>query len=485
MFSKIRKIIASKYFFAFILLLFSVQALWLSFSTIYPSAYDEEFHIGVTEFYTHQYSPVITQQSEDYDYLRDLKNESSHFYHYLMSFPYRILNSFVESTTHIIIILRILNILMVIGGLILYNKLFKNIGINSLYINIGIFLLIMMPLFVQVSSIVNYDNLLFLLTPLYLLLSVKFIKSKNKPLNLLILVVILGMIASLVKYTFLPIFVVSILYIVLTTKQFFKVKYWKSVTKTQILKNKQLFMLLTIVLMIFSFLFSHVYVRNIINYHTPQPACEDSFELDRCLKSEIVYRNQVAEQTVAERPIPSIAEFTDLWYRNMVIGATFSISDNVRSEREVGDPTPPILNLYFFGGLASICIILYGWNFVRKKQEWNFLIICSVALTAVVFLNNYMILRQFHYGYAIQARYLFGAIPIIIVMAVFFFGKTFSGRPIIKLISICSVVFLLSQGGGILTFMLRSDEDWYFQNKAVIEANRQAQKITEDLIFIK
>ena len=69
MMPKMKKLLAnldaflrSNKFFYIIIGFFVVEALWFVFSAIYPMAFDEDFHFGLIQLYSHHLSPFLSEQ---------------------------------------------------------------------------------------------------------------------------------------------------------------------------------------------------------------------------------------------------------------------------------------------------------------------------------------------------------------------------------------------------------------------------------------
>ena len=83
--------LGSRIFFAGILTVFVLQALWFALSALYPMAFDEEVHFGIINIYAHQWSPFLAGQPAGADSFGAIARDPSYLFHYLMSFPYRLL----------------------------------------------------------------------------------------------------------------------------------------------------------------------------------------------------------------------------------------------------------------------------------------------------------------------------------------------------------------------------------------------------------
>lgn len=189
---------------------FVLQASWFAVSFAYGMVFDEDYHFSIVKAYTEQLGPVIYDQPPSLDHLRDLENEGSFLYHYMMSFPLRLIMPFTESAESQITILRLINVGFVAAALLLYATLLVRVGISRVSINIGLLFFSLIPIFPYISATVNYDNLLLLAMSVYLLVWTHYLKGNPWQWSGLLLIIVIGLFASLVKITFLPVFAVSL-----------------------------------------------------------------------------------------------------------------------------------------------------------------------------------------------------------------------------------------------------------------------------------
>src|SRR5580765_1995288 len=114
---KILAILSSQKFFYFVLGFFVFEAAWLAFSGQYPMAFDESFHFGIIQVYSHHLSPFITSQPSESFAWGAITRDPSYLYHFLMSFPLRFVAFFFKSGYVQVLILRAINIAMFAGGI--------------------------------------------------------------------------------------------------------------------------------------------------------------------------------------------------------------------------------------------------------------------------------------------------------------------------------------------------------------------------------
>ena len=106
----------------------------------------------------------------------------------------------------------------------------------------------------------------------------------------------------------------------------------------------------------------------------------------------------------------------------------------------------------------------------------------ALTVLSAVFTYNYLRYIKYHAMYGIQPRYLLSALPIIIVMAVVAINFMLKKNRYLKLVILLIVFLMLTQGGGVITHILRSKDSWYWENSTVIEVNNVAKKILRPLV---
>jgi len=482
---KIKKVIGSKYLFWCIIILFILQAAWIAFSYRYPMLYDEAFHVNAIKLFSQQISPIITNQPTFYDMYGSLAHGGATLFHYFLSFPYKVTSMITENFSFQIIILRLINILLVAIGLHLFNKLFKRIGISHIYINIGMLLFTLLPIVPFVSATINYDNLLFALTALFFVITAGILIEKKLNWQQLSLFIIVGCAASLVKYTFLPVFALSVVYLIVVflshrKKQMFS-ELFSSVKTTGKLKTS----LILIALVLSLGMFSSIYLYNIIAFKAIQPDCEQILGMERCKNYAMVARNDSAEDTKNTRPIEQLPGYIADWTAQMANWTNMTGARPTDGGVVVAQPLTIVYTTVFIGGFMGLGVIIYSWRSMKKNPAWYFLVFISCGLTFVVFIQNYLTYVQLHMPYAIQPRYLLTIVPIAIVMSVAAAGHILKGKRILKCAILVITLILFSQGGGVITHIVRSDNTWYWENSTIYSANDIVRNILKPLVIEK
>lgn len=482
------RILSSRGFFIFVISLFIIQASWLAISAAYPMLYDEYYHPGVIDIYSKQLSPFIDSQTPNQvaTYM-DITRVPSYLYHYLLSFPYRLISFFTDSFYIKIISLRLINVLMVAIGLVFYRKLFRDIKIKNSIINIGLSILILLPIFPTVAAHINYDNLLFALTPIFFIFSLKLFRGKLTYTNLVLMLTI-GMLTSLVKYTFLPIFLTTLLFLLYTLYKKDFSKIYLSVRSSFINTNRYLSIALTILLLLSIGLFIERYAVNLYAYHEIQPGCQHIHDEADCLMQPIIARDSNAKTEFTANPtkLRSLPDFTwQVWLPDMLTGI-FSGGANVGAPNSIYKwgtskyvyiaPIGILLSYAWFTLLVAPFIIGYAWRrLVKTPFYYYFALIIGIYVFAVLVYTNYSSYRSTGIAAAIQSRYFLLLSPILTVFFTQAVNVSIKSKKI-KLIAFVLTLLIFTQGGGVFTYIVRSGDGWYWQKQEIIIINRNIKK---------
>lgn len=490
-FYKIKNFLTSDKFFLFILALFTIQTSWLAISAAYPMIYDEYFHVGVVDLYSEQFSPIFTSQPESASIYGDITRTPSYLYHYILSFFDRVITLFTDSFMARVVSLRLINVAFVLAGLVLFRRLFLKLGFSKAITNTSMLLVSLVPVFVHTSAHVNYDNLLFLVTPLFLIYAIGIISPKTNKFKATSLYLSVGLFALLVKYTFLPIFlIVSFLIAICTFVR-------KANLPKQILKDLQKYSVVKIVcllalLMLASGLFVERQVMNVVNYGDVQPACDILHDRDVCAQNHVWAREYAAKQQKNSSGFQgdNLVSYTkDRWLPAMVEGSLVAVA-NTGSKEEVGRTVKstefyspmPILLLVFWAALVTLILVL-AWTFPRlKKINYFWLMFGTVSFYGLaVLLYNYTSYLKVGASFAMQPRYFLIVLPIIFVyytQALSYIVKNLK----VKIFLLALVVLTFSQGGGAMTYIARSNEGWYWNREKIINSNERIKSLITPVI---
>lgn len=478
---KLKTFLGSAKFFWIIVGLFTLQAVWLACSALYPMAFDEDFHFGLIKLYAYHASPFWDAHPVGGDIFGALTRDPSYLYQYLMSFPYRLISALTSSQSAQVIALRFLNIGFVAIGLVLYRKLLLKTKAPSLYVNLSLFLFVLVPIFPYLAAQINYDNLLLPLIAWALLLTVKlresFTKKSLDVKTLLILTSVL-MASSLVKYAFLPIFVIILAYLIygayltyVTPKNL-----WQAITKGSKSLSRLALVGLSLLAIISGVLFVERYGINLAKYHSPTVDCGKVLDYDHCRSYGPWIRDYDLERAKGDTSLSALA-FNNDWFQGMWFRSFFAISGATNDFQNSGPLTLPAVGTILFASIGLIAFIYKGKAVIRRYNSpviW--LLLCvSVFYVGVLWLDNYQMYTKAGKAVAINGRYLLPVIPIAMLLTALAINEALKACTWLKLTLGTGVVICYLWGGGALTWILRSHDTWYWTNGPLNGTNRFIQ----------
>ena len=318
--------LGSNTFFAIILGIFIAQALWIAWSGAFSMAYDEFFHLGIIQEYAKGWTPFIHQPAGPAVF-GALERDPSFLYHYLMSFPYRIVVASLHTFTEQVIALRVLNIGLFVWGLFIYRKLIIRAGVSRRVAHIILLFFTLIPTVLMVAVQINYDNLMFVASGAALLLTVTITLALRRtktilPMQSILLLTVL-MAGSIVKYAFLPLAVTIGAFLIVQAVLAFRRKdiSWQSImSETVTALRRPLGWIAITGFVAVGILFAQRIGGNIILYHNPAPNCGVVLSEARCKAHAAYGRNEdyKANNYAAYVTTKNKQLYPKFWYTQMM-----------------------------------------------------------------------------------------------------------------------------------------------------------------------
>ena len=480
--NKAVQIIGSKYFFWFIIALFIFQAMWIAFSFRYPMIYDEYYHFGLIEYFSHQWLPWIKDQPNSLDQYGSLARNPFLFYHYLMSFPFRIISLFTNNLAMQVISMRIVNIGLFAGGLVIFAKLFKSMKIQPVFRNIALLFFVLLPATPFVAATVNYDNAIFLLTALFMFVGLKIIQNEKMQWYNYVLLVLIGMAGSLMKTSFLPIFAAGFAYIFIRLI----IKQKNNIIRDAIKSFKPSSIWLKVVILvpfvIVGFIFAERFAVNIVKYHSLSPSCERLMTKERCLANIIELRADDLKKN--RKGIPDQdPQYVLRWSSDMIFTLLWTGSSLDKTDQvEFINPLPVIYTVVFIGSIISLAAITYSFEKFKKIPGFWFVIVIIACYIISLFYVNISAYYEFYQPVSIQGRYLLPLLPVIMLFALLGINNIFHRIRFIKVPLLLIVFVLILSGAGVITHIVRSRNSWYWDNSTVRQINVSARNTLSPLV---
>lgn len=476
--TQLTRLLASKWCWRAVLGLFLLQAVWFVLSAQYPMAFDENYHFGLIQLHAQQWLPFFTHQPEHAGAYGAIVRDPSYMYHWLMSFPYRLVSAVTHNQTAQVIVLRLINVALFTYGLLLYRRVIRRIGVSRPLANSLFAVFVLVPVVPFLAAHINYDNLFFVALPLTILLTLRllnYIKAGTADaVNVLVLLSVL-LLASLVKYPFLPIAAVTGVYVLwrmwragLYGPAAFK-SFWASLRALSNAKQ----VALVVLFLLSAGLFVERYAVNLAQYRNPVPACDAVISQDECIAYGPYNRDLLY---AAQKPAsfhPHVASYALQWLYGMWYRLFFAINYDYAT-------APPLLMISVLAiVLGMLAVVAFAWRLIpvlRGHPTRQFLLLLTLGYVLVLFADGFQSYGKTGQPVAINGRYLIPFLPLVFALGGLAWSQLLRKWVPVKAFAASAViaVFLL-QGGGAGTFLIRSADAWMWPNATVRTVNRAAR----------
>jgi hypothetical protein len=490
---KIITFLGSIKFFYIVIAVLVIGAGWMALTASYPMAFDESFHLGIIQIYAHQWSPILTATPPNSGSFGELTHDPSYLYHYLMSFPYRLIDHFTHNFVVEAVFMRFLNIGLFVIGLIAFQKLLIRIGVSAALTHFSLLMLVLLPVTPFLAAHINYDNMLFMLVPMNLLLAYTCIDAITKkgvlPAKNLMILLSIGALTCLVKYVFLPIFVTIIIYLLVVwlrnrNRKAIADSIWTSFKKLGL----PIKLSLVILFIVSSGLFLQRYGVNVVEYGNVQPDCSKVEGLESCLQYGPWARNyylQAQAQSPESIPDPVSTLFLPYWFGGLVYRLYFAINYDFHEYA----PMPLPITMSVVIAVSGMVLTIIFWRSILRINRHIWLLVAIILAYALSLLYvNYTEYLRFDTMVAINGRYFIPLLPFIFVIIGLAYRRLITvimpRRIIVAKTSLAVVAILVAlQGGGVLTYLVHSEPVWYWKGDPLTSFNVTAQNIATHLII--
>jgi hypothetical protein len=488
----------SEQFFYATIIWFVINAAWIALSGLFSMAFDENTHISVIRLYAQHVSPFWSQTPPGIATYGAVTRDPSYLYQYILSFPYRLLERVFHSEMSQILALRFSSIIFFAIGLVLFRKVLLQSRASRALVNTVMALLVLTPLTPFLAAQINYDNLLFPLVALALLLTIKFTRTlkDNQQIDLKTFFWLgtVCLLASLVKYAFLPIFLAIGIWLLIHLYRFYKARNRVGFIKESRRSFYAIGLLarigLILLVIISAVLFTERYGVNVVRYHTPTPECDQVLTIGECMNNGPWRRNYLTYQDKIAHKLADPPKHTDPihyiaspWLKLMSYQLFFSLNGEV-SHFEIGEPLPVPQYMALVFGIFGVLLIIRFQKQIRKNYELTLMVLVTAIYLSVLWLQNYADFLHVGIAVAIQARYLMPVLPIIYLVFALAYSEFLNKKPKIKApLAALVLTALVLEGGGAMTFIARSNPYWYWSNATVSRVNHKAQQVLKKFVI--
>lgn len=489
-YQKIVRVLASRLFFAGVLCVSAVQGIWLAISSRYPMAFDEAYHYNLVRMHAEQWNPLFLSQPPGPAPYGALVRDPSWLHHYLLSFPYRILDALGASEYARIVTLRLVNVAFFVVGLYLFRRLLLLSKASPAAVQASSLFFILVPSVPLLAGQINYDNLQFPLFAATLLVTHRAAEAirKRKPRLLMLLMALsFGLLGSVNKFTFLPFLLAVVIYLAVVVLRTYRHKLSGFVTnlrqswRAEVVWQRSLVLGAAVML---SGLFVWFYGVNTVVYRNPVIQCHQVLEPSRCEGFEPWLRNYTLAKS-ASNDVANPVKFTIDWIGGMFYRSFFVINGATGPKRytnmvPMGIATTAAL-LIVVGVVLTLRFIP---KILAKDSVLQLTLLACLVYIVALWGRNFNDFRNLGEMVAINGRYFQPVLLPLILLVVASYQRALVRHPKIKLaILLISFVGFLS-GGGITAFIHYSDVDWYFAGKTWIDSlNANARRLVAPLFL--
>lgn len=410
--------LGSRWLFGLTLALFMAEAGWLAATSRFPMAFDEAYHFGLIRFFSHHPDPLITAQPAGTYRFGAIIQNPSFLYHYLLSFPYRLMTLFTRNPEIQVICLRLINVALAVASLVIMRRLLRLIGFSKPLANLLVLAVALTPLFTVLSAQISYDNLLILGTSasVYLCVSVlQDLRGGRADIRKLAILGCLCLFTSLVKFAFLPIFVAITGLVVWAVRS-----AWhkdpsglkSGAARSYASINRYIKVLLLAFLLLGGFLFMHFYGVNLVRYHNPVPQCDQVLNVADCRHYYAWNDNYVARSYQAAHHAGhnmNALQYSAYW---LVVNSFELFSVLVPLQGGIYSFLPYLVITGLFGVLMFLCMIA-NLSKIMKNRGLMALFVIAVSYLIILWTRNYHDYLRLGHPSAIAGRYLLPVLACI------------------------------------------------------------------------
>jgi hypothetical protein len=470
----IRSFFASNSFFYISLGLFIVSSVWVATASLYPMAFDENFHVGLIQIYASSWLPHGIDPTADMAVYGAATADTSYLFHYLMSYPYRLTQAFAIPFDVSIVLLRFINILFVVGALVVFRKLLLEVKISKPITHLSIVLFTLVPIVPVLAGQVNYDNLLLFIVALAFLMTFRisaFIRLNSSfPAiqSLLLIGILLFGIAT--KYAFIPLAAGLISWLILfalTQKKVRSLSFLRSF-RIDLSRVRRGALLGVASLLVIALFFAARYGVNFLQYGSPIPACDVVFDDKACLKYGPWARNYYLMQNLPSTFTPLLLPeyIARYWVPGMSMRLTFAVAGPTNGY-QTRQPLP-LLQPFLVAAttVTGLLLIVSVWIFKNRHILLSLLLLTLAIYLMPLIWKLYQLYTVTGEAVAVNGRYL---LPFLIMAtALLLHSSAISLRHVTKrlplpLLSLLGLVLIIAAGGGITTYVIQAEPHWFWQ----------------------
>jgi hypothetical protein len=218
------------------------------------------------------------------------------------------------------------------------------------------------------------------------------------------------------------------------------------------------------------------YGLNAVRYGTPLPGCGKVLDYNHCRHYGPWNRDYFLERNKGDFQ-PNSLEFAGAWFKGMWQRSFFAISGpwtDYHNKLPLWLPGYGTV-LFALAGLISVVVAAKRlWRRYDGPALWLFVTV-SLAYVGLLYWDQYDTYRGVGKAVAINGRYLLLVLPLVVLVVSMAVNELLGRHGRIRATVAGVVVLSLLWGGGALTYVLQSDDDWYWPHTPLRPANHIIQ----------
>ena len=483
---------STRSFYIAVMVFFVVSSTYVAVVSLYPMAFDEEVHYGLIQAYSESVNPFALQQLPEYDKYGSVVTDPSYLFHYLMSFPYRMLSAVFSSDTPIIIGLRLINVAFFAAALVIFRRLLLEARVSRGVTHVVLAVMVLVPIVPLVAGQVNYDNLLLLVCAGLFLTAWRVheqLRAQSDQVGrTLVYVALLAFYGSVVKYAIIPILLAVFLYVVFELVLAARRDGIKSLYQT-VARGLQRVSITTKVVLLIALivgvgLFAQRYVLNAVQYGSPVPKCDAVMSVERCRDFGPYRRDDNYRKSNENREVRSLPHYTathfawGMWHRlYFTIAGPTNYHSNYRHLPIMSNTAVAIV------ALGALAFIVQARSLLRRYPAFWLFIATSVLYVAILLMQLYNTYATTGIPAAINGRYLLLILPLAGAIGATAIIELMRRLKIDYLAGVftLAVLLLLLQGGGPISYIISADAAWFW-NEPAAQVNALLDTVLSPLI---
>lgn len=486
-------LMASQWFFAAVIVMFALQAIFIALVGRYSMAFDEYYHYEIIQQYAKVWFPWQVAQPPGPAELGAVTTDTSYLYHWLMSFPYRFIRLFTESLQSHLIFFRLIDVAIVGFGLFVYRTLLQRIAISRAATHGILAVLVLVPVTSFLAGQLTYDALMFAMTGVSLLYAVKLLQEIRKSsvtLRTLLLTLSFLMLASITKYAFFVIAIIVGLILAFETYVAYRPRWRQAsrylnavaVSLQQGLRVPATACIIGL-LLVASVLFLQRYGLNTVRYGTPLPDCGTAISESRC-KAYAPYGRNIAYKEAgyaSSVKANDVAYYPIRWSAKMMRSLFFAVAPREAGYKP-GNPLPIAKTAGNIIAWSIVVLIVLGLPWLLRNATTRLLLLASIGYIGALFARNFSEFVSLGVPVAINGRYILYLLPVLAALAYLatkhLVAKLGTKSATVWVGGCCAALILgvlMVFGGGFLPFVIRSGDEWMWPS--AVEVTREFRSL--------